>query len=97
MTIAFAAVHRTLRYRDEDTNLYVCAFDNGTTFISTRQPRLFDASARLVTPRELLPGTDVNVCYERRLARNWMDAIQLVKEPPEEEPPFRPVLDDGHL
>ena len=30
MTIAYAALHRTLRYRDEDTKLFVAAFADGT-------------------------------------------------------------------
>jgi hypothetical protein len=95
MTIAFAAVHRTLRYRGEDTGLYVAAFDDGTTFISRRQPRLYDASARPIASREVIPGTYVNVRYSDHQKRILLEAIQLVREP-EEEPPFLPILDDGH-
>jgi hypothetical protein len=97
MTIAFAAIHQTLRYRGEDTGLYAAAFDDGTTLVSRRQPRLYDALAQPIARREVIPGTRVNVRYERRLGRNWMEAIQVVQEPPEEEPPFDPVPDDGHL
>jgi hypothetical protein len=46
MTIAYAALHRTLRYRNEDTNLFVAAFDDGRMFFSRRQPSLYDRQAR---------------------------------------------------
>jgi hypothetical protein len=61
MTVAFAAVHNTLRYRGEDTGLFVVSFDDGTTFISRRQPRLYDASARPRAWREIFSGTKVNL------------------------------------
>ena len=96
MTITFAAVHRTLHYRGEDTGLYVVAFDDCTTFFSRRQPPLYDAAARQMSPREVLPGSFVYVRYREHLGRKLIDAIQLVREP-EEDPPFDPVLDDGHL
>jgi len=63
MTIAFAAVHQTLRYRAEDTGLYVVAFTDGTTFVSRRQPRLYDASARQISPREVIRGAHAYVRY----------------------------------
>ena len=97
MTIAFAAVHQTLRYRGEDTGWHVLAFTDGTAFFSRRPPRLFDAAARPVPSREVRPGTYVNVRFSENQRRKLMEAIQLVREPPEEESPFRPVLDDGHL
>jgi hypothetical protein len=97
MTIAFAAVHQSLRYRAEDTGLYVVAFADGTMFVSRRQPRLYDASARPIAPREVVPETYVYVRYHERRGRKWMEAIQLVREPEEEPPPFGPILDDGHL
>jgi hypothetical protein len=96
MTVAFAALHRTLAYRGEGTGLHVLAFVDGTTFVSRRQPRLFDAAARPVPPREVAPGAYVNVRFREWRGRKWMEAVQLVQEP-EEEPPFLPVLDDGHL
>jgi hypothetical protein len=96
MTIAFAAVHQTLRYRDEDTGLYVVAFTDGTTFISRRQPRLYDATARQIPTREVIPGAYAYVRYSEHQKRKLMEAIQLVREP-DEEPPFDPVPDDGHL
>jgi hypothetical protein len=96
MTVAFAAVHQTLRYRDEDTGLYVCAFDDGTTFFSRRQPPLYDAAARRIPSREVIPGTYVNVRYSELHKQKLMEAIQLVREPVE-EPPFPPILGDGHL
>jgi hypothetical protein len=96
MTIAFAAIDRTLKYRGEDTGLFVLAFDDATTFVSRRQPKLYDAAARPIPPREVIPETYVNVRYHERRGRNWLEAIQLVREP-QEEPPFRPVPDDGHL
>jgi len=46
MTVAFAAIHERLRYRDEDTGLHVLSFIDGTTFFSRRQPKLYDAGAR---------------------------------------------------
>ena len=96
MTIAFAALHRTMKYRGEDTRLYMVAFDDGTTFFSRQPPRLYDAAARQIPLREVVPETYAYVRYHERLGRKWMEAIQLVKEP-EVEPPFRPVVDDGHL
>jgi hypothetical protein len=96
MTIAFAAVHQTMRYRGQDTGHYVVALTDGTTFVSSRQPRLYDASARPMVSREVIPGTYVYVRYSERQKRKLMEAIQLVREP-EEELPFDPVPDDGHL
>jgi hypothetical protein len=34
MTVAYAALHHTLRFRGEDTNLFVAAFDDGRMFFS---------------------------------------------------------------
>jgi hypothetical protein len=96
MTVAFAAIHQSLRYRGEDTKLYVAAFDDGTMFVSRRQPALYDALARMIAQREVPPGSYVNVRYHEERGINRMDAIQLVRLP-EEEPPFDPVPDDGHL
>jgi hypothetical protein len=97
MTVACAALHRTLRYRGEDTGLYILALVDGEVFLSRRQPKLYDAAARPISSREVLPGTYVNVRYSESLQRKLMEAIQLVSEPPEEASPFKPVLDDGHL
>jgi hypothetical protein len=97
MTVACAALHQTLRYRGEDTGLYILAFTDSEVFLSRRQPKLYDAAARPIALREVLPGTYVNVRYIEYRQRKLMEAIQLVQLPPEEEPPFRPVLDDGHL
>jgi hypothetical protein len=96
VTIAFAATHRTLRYRGEDSRLYVVAFDDGTVFLSRQRPRLYDASAKAIDSREVIPGSYVNVRYREHRRRKWMEAIQLVREP-KEESPFDPVPDDGHL
>lgn len=96
MTIAYAALHHTLKYRGEDTRLRVVALDDGTTFFCRRQPPLFDAMARPMSPCEVVPGSYVNVRYREERGRKWMEAIQLVRGPVE-EPPFRPILDDGHL
>ena len=54
MTVAYAALHRTLTYRGEDTGLYVAAFDDGTLFFSRHQPPLEDAAAKRIEPREVL-------------------------------------------
>lgn len=97
MTVAYAALHRTLAYRGEATSLYVAAFDDGTMFFSRQQPPLYDAAAKRIASREVLPGSYVNVQYHDRLGRKWMEAVQLVRLP-EEESPFDPVVpDDGHL
>jgi hypothetical protein len=96
MTVAFAAVHRTLDYRGEDTGLFVVSFDDGTKFFSRRQPKLYGAAAQPIAPREVLPGTYVNVRYHEHRGRKLMEAIQLVREP-DEETPFDPIMDDGHL
>jgi hypothetical protein len=96
MTVAFAAIHQSLRYRGEDTGLHVLAFDDETTFFSRRRPPLYDAMAKLIAQQEVPPGSYVNVRYHEERGINRMDAIQLVRLP-EEEPPFDPVPDDGHL
>ena len=95
MTIAFAALHKHLRYRGEDTKLYVAAFDDGTMFFSRRQPALYDALAQLIAHREVPPGSYVNVRYHEHRGRKLMEGIQLVREP-DEETPFDPIQDDGH-
>jgi hypothetical protein len=97
MTVAFAALHQSLRYRGEDTGIHVLALDDGTTFFSRRPPRLYDSAARRVLAREVLPGTYVKVSYSEHPARKLMEAIQLVREPPDEDPPFKPVMDDELL
>jgi hypothetical protein len=93
VTIAFAATHRTLSYRGEDTRLHVVAFEDGTVFFSRQQPRLYDASAKPIDSRELVAGTSVIVRYHERKGRKWMAAIQLVRVPAE-EPPFGPIMDN---
>ena len=97
MTVAFAAIHRTLQYRGEDTGLYFVAFTDGTTFFSRRQPRLYDAAAHPIAPREVIPETYVYVRYHERRGRKRMEAIRLVRLPADEPPPFDPIIDDGHL
>jgi hypothetical protein len=98
MTIAYAALHTTLRYRDEDTNLFVAAFDDGRMFLSRRQPPLYDRKARPVAPREVLPGSYVNIRYAVERGVKLMEAVQVVNEP-RQDSPFDPVPldDDGHL
>ncbi len=96
MTIAYAALHRTLRYRDEDTKLFVAAFEDRTMFFSDRQPPIYDRHARPIPVREILPGSYVNVRFAKRRGVNWMEAVQLVREPLQESP-FDPIPDDGHL
>jgi hypothetical protein len=96
MTVAFAALHQRLRYRGEDTGLHVVVFRDGTTFCSRRQPPLYDAGAKLLAPREVLPGSFVNVRYSEERGVNWMHAVQVVRLN-EDDPPFDPVPDDGHL
>ena len=96
MTIAFAALHDHLRFRGEDTKLYVAAFDDGTMFFASQQPRLYDRLARPIAAREVLPGSYVNVRYHVDRGVNRMEAVQIVRFA-EEESPFQPVPDDGHL
>jgi hypothetical protein len=96
MTVAYAALHRTLRYRGEDTNLHVIAFEDRTMFFSREQPKFYDAGANPVAPREVPPGSYVKVRYRVERGVNRMQAIQIVHQP-EEEPPFDPILDDGHV
>jgi hypothetical protein len=96
MTVAYAALHQTLRYRGEDTGLHVLAFQDRTMFFSRQQPRFFDALAKPVAPREVLPGSYVNVRYHIKRGVNRMMAIQIVHQP-EEVSPFDPILDDGQV
>jgi hypothetical protein len=96
MTVAFAALHQRLRYRGEDTGLYGLEFDDGTMFLAKRQPRLYDAMAKPITPREVLPGTYVNVRYHLEKGVRRMEAVQIVRLP-KEDCPFDPVSDDGHV
>jgi hypothetical protein len=95
-TIAYAALHRTLRYRGEDTGLYVAALVDGTMFFSRHQPPLYDRQGRPVPVREVLPGSLVNIKYVIERGINWMGAVQVVREPAQERP-FAPVSDDGLL
>jgi hypothetical protein len=95
MTIAFAALHQPLRYRSEDTRLHVLAFEDHTFFFSRRQPPFYDTKAQPIAPREVPPGSRVNVRYHEQGGQKWMDAIQilcLAHDPA----PFDPV-GDGHL
>ena len=96
MTVAFAALHQRLRYKGEDTKLYALAFEDRTMFFSQRQPALYDAQARPMAPREVPPGSDVNVRYRVEGSVNRMEAVQVVRFA-EDQSPFDPVLDDGHL
>jgi hypothetical protein len=96
MTVAYAALDRTLRYRGEDTKLYVLAFDDRRMFFASQRPKLYDATAKLIPPREIPPGSYVNVRYGVERGINRMQAVQIVHQP-KEESPFDPVLDDGHL
>jgi hypothetical protein len=86
MTIAFAALRRTLRYRDEDMKLFVAAFEDGTMFFSRRQPRLYDQQARPIPVREVLPDAVVKIRYRVQQRINWMEAVQLVREPSQASP-----------
>jgi hypothetical protein len=96
MTVAYAALHQTLRYRGEDTNLHVVAFEDRTMFFSRQQPKMYDTMARPIVPREVPPGSYVNVRYRVEYGVNQMQAVQIVRQP-EEKSPFDPILDDGHL
>ena len=96
MTIAYAALHRTLRFRDEDTNLFVAAFVDGQTFFSRRQPPVYDRQARPIPAREVLPGSYVNIRFAIARGFNLMEAVQVVREPPQVAP-FDTIPDDGHL
>lgn len=80
----------------EDTKLYVAAFQDGTMFVSDRQPQLYDRRAKPIPPMEVLPGSYVNVQYRRERGVNRMEAVQIVREA-EDQSPFDPVPDDGHL
>ena len=96
MTVAFAALHRRLRYRGEATTLYVAAFEDGTMFFSARQPKLYDRMAKPIAPRDVPPGSYVNVQYRRERGVNRMEAVQIVRLA-EDQSPFDPIPDDGHL
>jgi hypothetical protein len=96
MTIAYASLHRTLRYRGEDTKLYCAAFEDGTMFFSRQQPPLFDAAALRIAMREVVPGSYVNLRSHVERSVNMLDAVQLVRQPVEKAP-FSPVPDDAPL
>jgi hypothetical protein len=96
MTIAHAALHKRLRYRRDETGLYVAAFDDERMFFATRRPDLYDRQARLIEPREVRPGSYVNIKYAIERGLRMMQAVQVVTEPSPDSP-FDPILDDGHL
>jgi hypothetical protein len=96
MTVAYAALHQTLRYKGEDTRLHVLAFTDRTMFFASQRPKLYDAMAKPIAPKEVPPGSYVNVSYHVARGVNRMEAVQIVRQP-EEESPFDPLLDDGHL
>jgi hypothetical protein len=96
MTIAYAALHERLRYRGDDTGLFVAAFDDGRMFFSRRQPPLYDRQARPIPAREVLPGSYVNIKFAIERGFNLTEAVQLIGEPSQESP-FDPIPDDSHL
>jgi hypothetical protein len=96
MTVAYSALHRHLRYRGEESNFYVLALTDGTTFLSRHQPPLYDREAIRIAMKELLPGSYVNVRVRVERNVNVMEAVQLVREPAQKAP-FDRVPDDGHL
>lgn len=91
-TVAYACVHRTVRYRGEDTKLYVVALVDTSVFVARVRPRLFDRLARPIQVQEIFPGTGVKVAYELQNGRKWMQGIQIV-HCYEEGSPFSPVVD----
>lgn len=90
--IAFSAVHRRLRWKGEDTRFYGIGFEDGTMFLSRRQPPVFDAQNKRIRAAEIQHGTTVNVLYRVDGRVNWVDAIQVVRFA-EEESPFMPVME----
>jgi hypothetical protein len=90
VTIAYAALHKHLRYRGQDTNLYVLALDDRTMFFSRDQPPLYDRDAVRIAMREILPDSIVKVRYRVERGINWMEAVQVVQEPAE-KCPFEPM------
>ena len=70
--------------------------NDGTTFFARCQPPLYDALAKQLAQREVPPGSLVNVRYHEERGIYWMHAVQVVRLN-EEDPPFDPVPDDGHL
>ena len=96
MTVAYAAIHRHLHYKGEDTGLYGLAFVDGRTFLSRVPPALYDRQARRIPCRELLPGSRVNVSFVVEQKINRLQAVQVVDESGQ-SCPFDPVPDDGRL
>jgi hypothetical protein len=45
---------------------------------------------------EVLPGSYVNIKFAIERGLNLMEAVQVVREPPQESP-FDPIPDDGPL
>lgn len=90
MTIAYAAVHRTLRYRNENTKLYVATLEDGSRFFARHPPDLYDRQACPTPMREVLPGSYVNIRYLVEHGINWMEAVQIVREPSQPSP-FDPI------
>jgi hypothetical protein len=90
--VAFAALHRTLAYRGEDTGLYVVAAEDGTMFFSRRQPPLYDSMARSMPMHEVLPKSVINVRYHLEDGIRKIDAVQIVHEA-EPDCPFEPVFE----
>ena len=90
--MAFAALHRTLSYRGEDTGLFVIAGQDGSEFFSRKKPALFDSMAKPVAAREILPGSIINVRFQFRPEYRQIEAVQIVTEtaPP---CPFEPVFE----
>lgn len=88
-TVVYAALHRTLRYRGEDTGLYAAALEDGTTFFGRRQPALYDAEAAPISPCEVATGSRVRVRYYEEHGRKMMVAVQVVRLA-QEAAPFSP-------
>jgi hypothetical protein len=90
ITVAFAALHRTLFYQGEDTGLYVVASEDGAMFFSRSQPPLYDDLATPIAMHEVLPGACINIRFRIEDGINKVEAVQIVNEP-KPQCPFEPV------
>ncbi len=90
--IAFACVHRKLRWRGELTGYFVLAFQDEAVFLSRRPVRLVDAYNKPVRRViEITPGSEARVHWRDDQGVRWMTAIQIVRLNNDDQNLFEPV------
>jgi hypothetical protein len=90
--VAFACIHRKLRWRGESTGYFVLAFQDGAVFLSRHTVSLVDAYSKPVRRAvEIPPGSEARVRWRGDRGIRWMTAIQIVRLNDDDQNLFEPV------